>query len=120
MLYFPLLFLSFLINALRLGDAQLSDHFHYGEWFAAFSSLKDSSDFVPLAIHGAVDWLPALLAINLTDANSFMHLTHLIYLLLDLASCLLLWLILREFYNSAIALSSAALLIPFLIGYTSL
>lgn len=116
MLYFPLLFLSFLINALRLGDAQLSDHFHYGEWFAAFSSLKDSSDFVPLAIHGAVDWLPALLAINLTDANSFMHLTHLIYLLLDLASCLLLWLILREFYNSAIALSSAALLIPFLIG----
>lgn len=74
------------------GAAVLDDPFHYGEYFASAATLFAPAppSFLPLTIHGALDFLPALLAEQLWGATTHFLPTYALYRGLDITAALLL------------------------------
>ena len=58
----------------------LSDSFHYGEYFATLTTLLDSQLGVyPFTIHGALDYIPGMIALNAFGENAYFFQTWFIY-----------------------------------------
>ncbi len=79
-----------LLPPLLAGVAFLNDPFHHGEYFAAASAFfaREPVAFVPLTIHGALDFLPALLARAAWGASDYLLPTRALYQALDLLAAL--------------------------------
>ncbi|MFN6997239.1 MAG: hypothetical protein ACK4PH_23840, partial [Aquincola tertiaricarbonis] len=83
------------------GMPLVDDPFHHGEYFAATVGLAqralgagDAAAVLPLTIHGAFDFLPAMLARALSPADAWFAPTLVVYKLLRLAAAgLLVWMV---------------------------
>lgn len=77
------------------GAPLVDDPFHHGEYFAATVGLAQAGAAVlPLTIHGAFDFLPAMLARALSPADAWFAPTLVVYKLLRLAAAaLLVWMV---------------------------
>lgn len=63
-----------------IGNGLLSDPFHYGEYFASATTLANSATSIyPITIHGALDYLPSMLAALLHDTEHHFLTTMLLY-----------------------------------------
>ena len=84
------------------GNVILDDPFHYGEFFAATVGLFGDVNysFHPLTIHGALDFVPALIAENYWDSDSYFLPTFAIYKALNFLAALFLILISHELTKS--------------------
>lgn len=87
---FGILITSIWANIFSLGDAFYSDPFHHGEFVATLPSVL-SGNLNFFTIHGAMDWLPALLSQELFGLNQYFFLTKLIYVGLQAVAALLLY-----------------------------
>jgi len=114
---FIALIATFFVLRLRLNDGLLTDTFHYGEYFAVLSSIIGQVDFVPLTIHGALDYVPGLLAIWIAGKGGYLFLTLLLYLLLSFLGCLILYGLVSYSSKSAAQIVTAGFLIPFVVDY---
>lgn len=108
------------------GSTVLTDPFHDGEYFAVavnFFSLQPQA-FHPLSIHGALDFIPALIARHLWgDAHYFLP-TAAIYTALNIAAAVLLLRITHELCKTRpfqwIVLLGMAVGAAFFVGYRDL
>ena len=112
-----LLIATFFMLRLRLYDGLLTDTFHYGEYFAVLSSIIEQVNFVPLTIHGALDYVPGLIAIWIAGKGGYLFLTLILYLLLSFLGCVILYVLAFYTSRSATQLYIAAFLIPFVVDY---
>ena len=111
------LLVAFTCSSLVLGDAVLRRPFDHGEYFASLSSLIHDTDFIPITVHGALDYIPGLIAIAAFGKANYAYATRLIYVLLEFGSAITLFLILRRMLGATITLVLASFVIPFLVGY---
>lgn len=108
------------------GDLFLGDRFHHGEFFAGavalFSDVRSS--FIPLTIHGALDFIPALIAEYYWGANNYFLPTLAIYKALSLLSAIFYILIAYDLTKSKdfqwVMILAAAVAAPYLVGYRDL
>ncbi len=77
----------------QIGDGTMTDPFHEGEYFATAATLLDSGGKSVVTIHGALDFLPALLAIEVYGAGHHFLPTRLLYALADFVAAALLCLL---------------------------
>ena len=91
-IFFGLLAICFSIFR---GNVILDDPFHHGEFFAATVGLleNDNHSFQPLTIHGALDFVPALIAQYYWGDNNYFLPTFAIYKALHFLAAFLLILI---------------------------
>ena len=105
------------------GAVVLSDPFHYGEYFASsvIFFTKQSVDFTPLTIHGALDFIPALIARNIWGSDSYFLPTYFLYKIINVTSSLILLAIafdlIKDNKNRWIVLLSLSIAAPLLVGY---
>ena len=105
------------------GSVVLIDPFHYGEFFAAAVSFFPGhvQAFAPLTIHGALDFIPALIARDVWGAENYFLPTYAIYALLDIVAAALLLLnaheLIRELPRKWLLLLAFAMAAPFCVGY---
>ena len=86
-----------LAEKFQLSDGVLRDPFHQGEYFAGLATLlSDHADILPLTVHGALDYLPGLLALKLFGPQAHFFPTLLAYQLLDLTAAILLLMVTFE------------------------
>lgn len=111
------LVLSFTVNRLQIGDGILDDRFHHGEYIASLSSIIHTSNFVPLTIHGALDFIPGLVAILAYGKESYLFPTHLAYLSLSLMACIIAVIIIYRFSQSALQIFIAGFIAPYLVDF---
>ncbi len=116
------LFIICLANNFQLSDGVLSDPFHQGEYFAALATLLDDQvSFHPVIIHGALDYIPGLIALNIFGENNYFFTTSLLYQLLNFLSAIIFLAVVYEIIKykpkSTVVLLASALAIPFLVGY---
>lgn len=107
---------------LKMPDGILNDPFHHGEYFASLATLLSGQQGqIPLTIHGALDYLPGLVALKAFGQDTYFFPTWLIYQLLGIAAAIMLYLLAVElsknkpysfFVPFALALSA-----PFLVDY---
>lgn len=109
--------LSFAVNRLQIGNGILDDRFHHGEYIASLSSIVHESSFVPLTIHGALDFIPGLLAIFVYGRESYLFPTQLAYLSLSLMSCIMALVITYRFTQSALQVLIAGFIVPYLVDF---
>lgn len=115
-----------LITQIFHGDSILVDPFHYGEYFAAATAIfKDTSvKFHPLTIHGALDYLPAILTEATFGAENYFLPTFAVYKILSFIAAIYLALITykltKEKSNQFFLLLATFLAGPFLVGYRDL
>lgn len=82
----------------RLPGGVLDDPFHQGEYFAVLATLLGNGvDFLPLSIHGALDYLPGLVALQFSSAEYHFFPTWLLYRCLDLVAGFLFVLLAFDF-----------------------
>ena len=108
------------------GSTVLTDPFHDGEYFAVavnFFSLQPQS-FQPLSIHGALDFIPALIARHWWGDERYFLPTAAIYVALNIAAAALLLLITYTLGKTRpfqwIVLLGIAVAAPFFVGYRDL
>jgi hypothetical protein len=111
-----------LAENLQLSDGVLRDSFHQGEYFAALPTLLDDhADFLPLTIHGALDYIPGLLARKLFGVNTYFFPTSFIYQLLNICAAVfflaIVFELLRNRPTSPLVMFAAAVAAPLLVGY---
>lgn len=114
---FLALSLSFVNLRLCLKDGVLVDHFHAGEYFAALLSLVQQTSFVPLTIHGAMDYVPGVISMLLFGKEHYFFATEMGYVLLAFLGVVFLFLLLLKFDLSGPQLVIAGFLIPWLVDY---
>jgi len=114
---FLALSLSFVNLRLCLNNGVLADPFHSGEYFAALLSLIRQTSFVPLTIHGAMDYAPGLLSMFLFGKGHYFFATEMGYVLLAFLGAVFLFLLLLKFDLSGPQLIIAGFLIPWLVDY---
>lgn len=102
---------------LCLKDGVLADPFHSGEYFAALLSLLQQTSFVPLTIHGAMDYMPGMLSILLFGKGQYFFATEMGYVLLALLGAVILFLLLHKFNLSGPQLIIAGFLIPWIVDH---
>ncbi len=108
------------------GDVVLDDKFHQGEYFAAAVNLLASggSAALPLTIHGALDFLPALLARAIWGDGYYFIPTEALYRLFSFFAWLLLLGLAAEFSRGRVSrlafLLAVAVVAPLLVGYRDL
>lgn len=108
------------------GDLILSDRFHHGEFFAGAVALFSDigSSFIPLTIHGALDYIPALIAEYYWGANNYFLPTLAIYKALSLFSAILYILIAYDLTKNKdfqwVMILAAAVAAPYLVNYRDL
>lgn len=114
------------VSDLRMGNI-LADPFHHGEFFASTSTLKFGSeiDFSPFTIHGALDYLPALLVSTLYQDNELYLPTAFSYRLLKIISACVLLLVFFEITRTVkqhryLMLATFVLVIPNMVSYKDL
>lgn len=116
------LFIIVLKIKFQLSDGVFNDPFHHGEYFTALITLLDDQvEFHPITIHGAVDFIPGLIAINIFSENNYFFPTRLIYELLNFLSAIIFLAVVYGFIKdkpkSIVVLLSSALVSPYLVGY---
>lgn len=123
-----IILISFATIALQnlKGTLVLSDPFHQGEYFASavIFFTKQIVKFTPLTIHGALDFIPALIAKSIWRPDSYFLPTYFLYKVINITSALLLLAISidltkGEKYCSVVVLS-IAIAAPQLVGYRDL
>ena len=106
-----------------LKDGQITDPFHKGEYFASLTTLTSTlTDFSPLTIHGALDFVPGWLALKLYGPNSYFIGTELFYALANLFASIFLYALVFILAPNGckmrlVVLLLSAMLIPFMVGY---
>lgn len=113
--------ISLAIN-FQLQGGILYDPFHHGEYFAAASSLMaDQYGLQPLTIHGALDFIPGVIAQTLFGREAYFFPTWLIYQLLSFSAGIIflgiIFEITKKIKNNSVILLASALLAPSLVGY---
>lgn len=79
---------------MKMTGGILHDPFHHGEYFASLATLLSSQyTLVPLTIHGALDYIPGLIAFHTFGHENYFFPTWLIYRLLNVAAAILLYLL---------------------------
>lgn len=79
---------------MKMTGGILHDPFHHGEYFASLATLLSSQyTLVPLTIHGALDYIPGLIAFHTFGHENYFFPTWLIYSLLNVAAAILLYLL---------------------------
>ena len=106
----------------QLHGGILYDPFHHGEYFAATSSLMaDQPGFHPLTIHGALDFIPSLIAQTFFGRETYFFPTWFIYQLLSFFAGIIFLAIIfeitKKIKNNSVILFASALLAPSLVGY---
>jgi hypothetical protein len=117
-----ILFVVSLSSSFKLPEGILVDPFHYGEYFALLTSLFGAQSSInPLTIHGALDYVPGLVAQKIFGGNDYFFPTWLIYRLLDfVAAIFLLTIVFQMVKNNPqrfIILLGVAIVAPFLVEY---
>ena len=122
-----LLLCALLLAAPNLtGGLVLFDPFHHGEFFASAVSFFSArpQNFLPLTIHGALDYIPALTARAIWGANNYFLPTWALYKLLNVLAAFALFAIAfrltRDKPHRWELLLAAAAAAPFLVGYRDL
>lgn len=115
-----------LIIQIFRGNSILFDPFHHGEYFtSAISLFNDSAlNFYPLVIHGALDFLPALLAERIFGPENYFLPTYAVYKVLNFISAVYLVLIayklIKHKNNQSSLIALTFILAPSLVGYRDL
>jgi hypothetical protein len=115
-----------LIFPIFKGDVILVDPFHYGEFFAATVSLFPDVKYSlhSLTIHGALDFIPALLSERQWGSENYFLPTFAIYKVLDFIAATFLILIAYKLTNNKshqwLLLLAVAAVAPLLVGYRDL
>lgn len=110
------------LQSLR-GGMVLSDPFHHGEYFASAVIFFTTQivNFQPLTIHGALDFIPALMARAIWGAENYFLPTYFLYKLMNIASSIMLLIIVYEITKDKafrfIILLSMGVAAPLLVGY---
>jgi hypothetical protein len=108
------------------GNLILDDSFHYGEFFAATIGLfpDAANSFLPLTIHGALDFIPALIAEHQWGGDSYFLPTFAIYKALHFLAATFIVLIAYELTKTKpyqwLLLLAVAAAAPLLVGYRDL
>lgn len=108
------------------GDVILAEPFHDGEFFASAVGLFSDSKYSlhPLAIHGAVDYIPALFAEYQWGAENYFLPTVVIYRVLSFLAAIFLVLVSYELSRNKsyqwLLLLAVATVSPILVGYKDL
>ncbi|GAB3473351.1 hypothetical protein [Azotobacter salinestris] len=110
------------LASMKMKGGILHDSFHHGEYFASLATLLSSQyTLVPLTIHGALDYIPGLIAFHTFGHENYFFPTWLIYRLLDVAAAILLYLLAEDFSKDrphSLFISLAwALCAPAFVGY---
>ncbi|TWI53550.1 hypothetical protein IQ22_02769 [Pseudomonas duriflava] len=120
------LFVFSCINFFTLGTGQILDPFHQGEYFATLPNLlQNDAGGHAFTIHGALDYLPAWIAIHISSLETHFLYTQVLYALCNFGAALLLYLIASlyvergERYELLILLTIAAVA-SYLVGYRDL
>ena len=105
-----------------LGDGMVKDPFHQGEYFSVFTTLMSGEvDFVVMSLHGALDFLPAWLAMGLYSEDNYFIPTYFIYAVIGVFSCLLLYsivaLLSRQYRYRPVILMLVAVMACKMVGY---
>lgn len=116
------LFIICLANNFQLSDGVLTDPFHQGEYFATLATLLDDQvSFHSVILHGALDYIPGLMALNIFGENKYFFPTSLLYQLLNFLSAIIfisvVYGLIKDKPKSTVVLLASALAIPFLVGY---
>lgn len=117
-----IIFIAIALQSLK-GETVLSDPFHYGEYFASAVVFftKHLVDFQPLTIHGALDFIPALVARNIWGAENYFLPTSFLYELTNIFSSILLVAItfelMKDKAHRLMILMSIGISAFFLVGY---
>lgn len=116
------LFVVSLAINFQLVNGILSDPFHHGEALAAASSLMaDQPGFHPLTIHGALDFIPSLIAQTFFGRDNYFFPTWLGYQIISLFAGIILLAIIfeitKKIKNNFLILLASALIAPSLVGY---
>jgi hypothetical protein len=121
-----LVYAAFILIPNLKGSTVLTDPFHDGEYFAVavnFFSLQPPG-FHPLSIHGALDFIPALIARHWWGDEHYFLPTAAIYTALNIAAAVLLLLITYQVCKTRpfqwIVLVSMVVAAPFFVGYRDL
>ena len=107
----------------NLGTGVITDPFHKGEHYAALATLfGETTNFIPITIHGGLDFIPGWLALLFFGHGHYFFPTEFAFSLLNSASALLLFSIVfyltRDWNKSRyFILPVAAALSPLLVGY---
>ena len=115
--------LIFTATNFQLGDAISSEPFHHGEALAAALSLAfEKTGFYPLTIHGALDFIPALIARTLFGQEKYFFPTWFIYQLISFFAAITSVAVIagitrKTNNNSGLILLASALMAPALVGY---
>lgn len=111
-------FLGCIFNNIPLRNGMIIDPFHQGEYFATLNSNNSV-----LTIHGALDYIPAMLCRWVFGSDVYFFPTMMTYAILNFLSCAILLLIVfilcKENKNS-VSLLLFACAAPFLVGYRDL
>jgi hypothetical protein len=108
------------------GGLVLFDPFHHGEFFASAVSFfsTEHPDFEPLTIHGALDFIPALLARSIWGPDHYFLPTLALYKTLNILAAFVFVLIVFELTRKElvqwIPVLACAVMAPFLVGYRDL
>ncbi|MFB8828523.1 hypothetical protein ACE0DR_02235 [Azotobacter sp. CWF10] len=110
------------LAGMKMKGGILNDSFHHGEYFASLATLLSSQyTLVPLTIHGALDYIPGLIAFHTFGPEDYFFPTWLIYRLLNVAAAILLYLLAEDFSKDrphSLFISLAwALCAPAFVGY---
>ncbi len=114
---FVALSLSFANIRLCLKDGVLDDYFHYGEYFASLLTLLRETSFLPLTIHGAMDYVPGLLSMFLFGEGHYFFATEMTYVLLAFLGAVFLFALLIKWGLSGPQLILAGFLIPWVVDH---
>jgi hypothetical protein len=115
--------ISALVFPIFQGHLILVDPFHYGEFFAATTGLFPDSNipFYPLTIHGALDFIPGILAENYWGANHYFLPTFGIYKFLSFFASVFLVLnayeLTRGKAHQGLLLIAVSAVAPLFVGY---
>lgn len=95
------------------------DAFHYGEYFVSRNFINGTGEF-PITIHGALDYVPAILIYDLLSINvSAKQIIAFYYSLSSISICVFLLLI-ERFYKSYLSLIIIGIASVYMISYRDL
>jgi len=116
------LFVVSLAKDFQMSDGVMRDPFHQGEYFSALVTILDGqAGFQPLTIHGALDYIPGLIAQKFFGQENYFFPTRLIYLFLNFFAAMVLlaisFLLVRRRPQQSLVLAATALVAPIVVGY---
>lgn len=118
-------FISLTILMAFRGEIVISDPFHTGEFFASAESFTSNRyTEYPLTIHGALDFIPSLIAQKIFSVDNFFVYTILFYKVLNIISIIFFMIITNKMLHDSLLkywlLLVGVLIAPFLVNYRDL